>query len=182
MVFTIKKKNFPYRNFIDRSENFKIKSPEKTKIQSSSKIHNYGKWYSIKHHWVKFWADIESDEDEDKDEYEIKTHLYELKLKQTSLTNLKNPDFNKILVLKTKKDLVSFGKKYGVNKPNNDTDIFFLKLNWNKIVKDFGGIEITVSQTSNIRRHPDTSWYSDWDIPSGCIWNTTLVKEINKIK
>lgn len=183
-MVVIKKDDIPYRNFIDTRKKFKFKPLNKKKINSFPKIVAFGKWYAIKHYWMGFFNNNKYDEINEQNEYKLnkKYNLYELKFKQKSLTNLKNVDFDKILVLKTKKDMIAFSKKY--RDTNIDLESYgnMVNINWNKVVKNFGGIEVTVYPVSNyIRRHPDTSWYAMWDVPSGCIWNNKIIKEINKI-
>jgi hypothetical protein len=49
----INKKDFPYRNFINKFEKFRITPFKKKKLRPSPKIFNFGKWYSLKHYWAR---------------------------------------------------------------------------------------------------------------------------------
>ena len=176
----INKKDFPYRNFINKFEKFRITPFKKKKLRPSMKIDYFGKWYSIKHYWAGFWY-----EDDWKNENEFKMpqkkHLFELKFKKNSLTNLQNPSFDKILVLKTKKDLILFCKKYMIEEPVFINYWEAAKIDWNKVITDFGGIEIRVLLSYKIIEGKYTSWYQSWDCPSGCIWNDKIINEVIKI-
>jgi hypothetical protein len=179
----IKKQDFPYRNFINKIEIFKMKTFKKKELTPYQKlINNFGKWYSIKYYWAEF---MYSDSWENKNEFKLnkKYHLHELKFKHNSLTDLNNPSFNKILVIKTKKNIIKFCKKYMIEEPSKNYygSWDYPQIDWNKVVKDFGGIEITVNPSHNIREGKYTSWYSSWDIQSGCIWNDKIIKKVTKI-
>ena len=115
-----------------------------------------------------------------------KFHLYEIKFKYNSFTDLNNPSFDKILIIKTKKNLIKFCKKYMIEEPSVSSGSDYrlsqkANIDWNKVVKDFGGIEITIIPSWAIRIGKYTSWYDSWDIPSGCIWNDQIIKKITKI-
>lgn len=177
----ITKKDFPYRNFINKFEKFRITPFKKKKLRPSMKIDYFGKWYSIKHYWAEFWY-----EDDWKNENEFKMpqkkHLFELKFKKNSLTNLQNPSFDKILVLKTKKDLILFCKKYMIKEPVFTNRWQGAWIDWNKVITDFGGIEIQVLlKSSKIISGKYTSWTYMWDCPSGCIWNDKIINKVIKI-
>ncbi len=103
-------------------------------------------------------------------------------LGKTPTTTLENPNINKILLIKTERELFQFVRKYkSVDQKEDELSLLtntFL-INWIKVARDFGGIEIS-------RFFPMASmsqkWYRDWEIGCGCIWNLKLVKEINIIK
>ena len=172
----IHKKDFPYRNFINKFENFMISKIRftKKKLRPYGKIMDtFGKWYSIKHYWAELYY-----EDNWKNENEFimpkNLHLFEIQLKKNSLTDLQNPSFDKILVLKTTKDLIMFCKKYMIKEPEF--------IDWNKVITDFGGIEIQVPiKSPKIISGKYTSWTYMWDCPSGNIWNDKIIKEVTKV-
>jgi hypothetical protein len=183
----INENEFPFRNFINNFDNYEIMPFKKKKIASLSKIYGFGKWYSIKHYWAEWKSEFGEFGEfrRNKDEFKMhkNDHLFDVKLKKNSLTDLQNPSFDKILVLKTHKDLIQFCRKYMTKEPkfrNGEWDM--ASLNWNKVVIDFGGIEIQVLiRNSKIRTGKYTSWTLEWDCPSGCFWNNELIKEIKRI-
>lgn len=110
--------------------------------------------------------------------YEIENiYLYGIYLKKNSLTDISKKNPNKILVIKTYGDMVKFSKKYKLKLPNSNG--FYTWIDWYKVSKDFGGIEIPkFIKKAHITLDEYTSWYYGWDIPSGVIWNIDIIKEI----
>ena len=55
-------------------------------------------------------------------------------------------------------------------------------IDWNKVITDFGGIEIQVLPKIIYGKYGKyTSWTTVWDCPSGCIWNDKIINEVIKI-
>ncbi len=94
-------------------------------------------------------------------------HKYIHKINIIGKTNIRNKDKNKCLIINNLQDFDIFYKKYG-----NKDSIF-----WNKVVEDYGGIEICPFFIE--RKH--IFWYSMWDVASGCIWNTNIISNTELI-
>ena len=118
-----------------------------------------GLWYSIGYSW-KTWCYMEAFHLEG---FQYRTQLYI------------NP--NKVLHLNAVKDIDRFTKKYGVDsyvsKDGTLTDT--VRIDWTKVAEKWCGIEISPYQWSR-RLTGGAGWYYGWDIASGCIWDTSILK------
>ena len=102
------------------------------------------------------------------DRYKEKSYIYDIKIKKGVLTsNLLDIKKGKILVIRSKTDVINFDNKYG--KIEHST------IDWTKVSKDFSGIEFAPYHHS-LRMKYD--WYYSLDIASGCIWDTSVLKNI----
>ena len=153
-----------------------------------------GLWYSIRDSYIKF---INFKQTFNKDSILPKNlNIYKLTIYPNSLTtDIKNPDPNKILQLKTYDDVKLFNKIYKTKyykKPEKgkDSDILyhFIWIDWVKVAKDFGGIEfhpyigIHTKLFDEQKKKEVFLWYSQIEYDSGCIWNLkNIVKNIEKI-
>ena len=187
----IKQSDFPYRNIISKKKIIKLINikPHKT---ANNHHKPPGLWYGFKHYWgenllLKMWyISINYNIKQPNKKYKI-NNLYKLVLKKNSLTDIDNPDKNKILSLKTKKDIQKFTIKYYNNKLH--------KILWYNVMQDYGGIEIprfhkklheynlplTIDNSKKNIYHKIAEWYNGWDVPSGCIWNSNVQHSIIKI-
>jgi len=52
---------------------------------------------------------------------------------------------------------------------------FFDQIDWPKIAQTYGGIEIAPYIWE---RRLESLWYYPWDCASGCVWNSTAIKEL----
>ena len=87
--------------------------------------------------------------------------------------------------MQSKSDLGKFIKKYGyiVNEVLNSIQ----KINWEKVIQEFGGFEInnklkkifTSTVTSIDKPLP---FYDIFDVPSGVIWNKSILFRIEFLK
>tara|TARA_B110000971_G_C19674803_1_gene348311 strand:+ start:9 stop:587 length:579 start_codon:yes stop_codon:yes gene_type:complete len=188
----IKQSDFPYRNIISKKNIVKINN-----IKPHKKYNKYrkphGLWYGFRHYWGEnlllkmYFMDIDYNIKKPNKIYKVKS-LYKLTLKKNSLTDINNPNKNKILSLKTKKDMIKFTKKYKKNQ----------KILWYNVMNDYGGIEIPryhkklheynlggplFSDDSKKKNIFDEirEWYDGWDVPSGTIWNSNVPHIIVKI-
>ena len=220
----IKQKNVPYRNHLDRRGSLKFlkKDIKDIKVltkkdlvnakQKKGRFKPIGFWYGIKHYWLDMvirygMSDFELDfkKDDPNYKYDITNYkLYEVVLKKGSITTLDKPNKNKILVIRTYKDLIDFTNKYAVSKktklkyPNYITQkVKYSRdhtrdlVNWIKVSKDFAGIEIPKHFPKALMfdiPHPKIGielyhvyWYYGWDVPSGCVWNVSVIKKIKLI-
>jgi len=105
-----------------------------------------GLWYAIGDSWYKFWY---------KNHLKMKIlpkniNIFKLSIRKNSFTtNVKNPDPNKILRIKTNDDVKLFTKLYRM-KPyiertilDSNKNVYFDHniIDWQKVAKKFGGIE-----------------------------------------
>jgi hypothetical protein len=153
-----------------------------------------GLWYSIRDSYIKF---INFKQKFDNDSILPKNlNIFKLTIYPKHLTtDIKNPNPNKILQLKTYDDVKLFNKIYKTDyykkpKKSKDSDILFhfIWIDWVKVAKDFGGIEfhpyigIHTKLFDEQKKKEVFLWYSQIEYDSGCIWNLkNIVKNIEKI-
>jgi hypothetical protein len=165
-----------------------------------------GLWYAIGDSWYKYWY---------KNHLEMKNlpknlNIFKLSIRKNSFTtDIKNPNPNKILRIKTNNDVILFTKLYCI-KPykklsgtllkkeqfsNNNWEMFKNIyhddniIDWQKVSKKFGGIEFNpyinqvINPIKNGKKPILINWYTTVDIPSGCIWNLKpIINNIEKMK
>jgi len=165
-----------------------------------------GLWYAIGDSWYKYWY---------RNFLEMKNlpknlNIFKLFIRKNSFTtDIKNPNPNKILRIKTNDDVKLFTKLYSI-KPykklrgtllkkeqfsNNDWKMFKNiyhddnLIDWEKVSKKFGGIEFNpyihqvINPIKNGKKSILIMWYNTVDISSGCIWNLKpIVDNIQKMK
>ena len=95
-------------------------------------------------------------------------YIHKLNLNYGTLTTINNKNPNKILVVDNLTDFNKFELEY--LKPNKF-------INWHKVSKNYGGIEICPYFISK----RTTRWYYPWDVASGCIWNSSIIKNTEVI-
>tara|TARA_B100001093_G_scaffold482563_1_gene514328 strand:- start:635 stop:1201 length:567 start_codon:yes stop_codon:yes gene_type:complete len=159
-----------------------IKLPKRNRVDKNKKIsinfnRNYnqrvdfkpsGLWYACNNEWLKFTQDWISEKHH--------KYIHKLNIKRNVLTNIREKNKKKILVIKNLKDLDLFFNKYSfkVDWFNKWPKLKSLEkqnylIDWEKVSQDFGGIEICPYLGK--KRLPRYFWYSTWDVASGCIWN-----------
>ncbi len=152
-----------------------------------------GLWYAIGDSWYKFWY---------KNHLEMKNlpknlNIFKLAICKNSFTSdIKNPDPNKILRIKTNDDVKLFTKLYRMKPYKKQTildskeNVYFdhNTIDWQKVAKKFGGIEFNpyihqvIKPIKNGAKKIIITWYTTVDIPSGCIWNLKpIVENIQKM-
>ena len=119
-----------------------------------------GFWYGIDNAWID-WCESEMPE-------WVTPHRYKLDI-----------DMSKVLVVDT------IEKMRDMNKHVVNTDEYFHKFNydidWTYFdKKGYKGIEIP-RYMYELRMNHDFFWYYSWDVASGCIWDTSIIKSITKI-
>jgi hypothetical protein len=147
-----------------------------------------GFWYAIDHWWLDFYTN----------DYEIKGgkqfkysgYFYKIKIHTELYGKISNPDPNKILLIKTTKELKLLESIYaitnnGTKKLNKFAGKDYNYVNWVQVAKDFAGIEIqlnpwqTGQNTVNLNyKNYLPFWFSAWDVPSGCIWSWSVLSQI----
>ena len=148
-----------------------------------------GFWYAQKDTWfnrISF---------ESENYYPYNGYIYEVTInKKVTLHEMIDPD--SVLVLTNLSEMREFYQKYrqrytDLHEPyNNDvlikpnTYLFLSRgsINWIKVSKDYGGIEIPGARfqdkedsNKNINYFDQDNWFYNWDVPSGCIWNIKCV-------
>ena len=150
----------PKRNKIDKNKkiNFNFKKVYK---QSNSDFKPNGFWYSYYNDWYNFIQ-------KEAQQFQYK-YIHKININSKVLTDIKNKNKDKILVINNLKDFDIFNKRYGHihHGENKKFDV----VNWKKVSKDYGGIEIGPYLIK--RRH--LSWYYSFDVASGCIWNIKAI-------
>lgn len=85
-------------------------------------------------------------------------------------------DKTNVLVIQTLEEFDLFHNTYCTPHP-------FLKseshINWKKVSETYDGIEIS-DHFCERRLEEHCSWYYGWDVASGCIWNTDIIKVVGK--
>ena len=85
-------------------------------------------------------------------------------------------DKTNVLVIKTLEDFDNFHNKYRA------LNIYYNKLvniNWERVSEEYDGIEIS-DYFYERRLTGWCSWYYGWDLASGCIWNTNIIKVVGE--
>jgi len=118
-----------------------------------------GFWYGIGTSWLD-WVKYEMPEWESKNVF------------------LLDIDDSKILKISNDDGLLKFHDKYGqYSMPG-----YYQKLiNWKKVAEHYDGIEI-VPYLVSMRMDNRVPWYYGWDVASGCIWGSGVIKKIKKIE
>lgn len=92
-------------------------------------------------------------------------------------------DTNKIAKINSEKSRKEFEIKYGwvgnsdkqsggnLSKYKGEEHPRSLWINWQDVMKDYDGVELTDEGLYN------QNWSEGWDIPSGCIWNKNALKD-----
>lgn len=151
---------FPKRSLISKYKNINISS--NSDYSHKSQYKPTGLWFSYYSAWYNF---IISNELYDW----LHKYIHSINIKSGYLTNIHNKSKSKLLVIKNNNEFDIFHKRYKV-KTNEDL------IDWNIVSNDYGGIEI-----SNLVTRNNIDWYYTWDIPSGCIWNYKLIKNIKLV-
>lgn len=127
-----------------------------------------GLWYSIGIDWLKwcqsegFWTQFK--------------YLYELNLDSSVLTK-GEPNAEKILSIETPAELTVFNRRY-----TKKTLIGSHCIDWERVQKDYGGIEFATYSKSYLTRDQILMiWYYSLDCAGGCIWNTRLIDSLRLI-
>lgn len=55
------------------------------------------------------------------------------------------------------------------------------KIDWPEVSKKTKGIEIPI-YFRKYSRDPEHDWYSTWDVESGCIWDLSAIKKVEKLQ
>ena len=86
-----------------------------------------------------------------------------------------------ILHITDEQHLEKFNKMYSINHPADldGTKGLDKVIDWPRVASDYAGIEICPYLSSK-RNDDDFFWYYGWDVASGCIWDSSGIKELIK--
>jgi len=130
---------------------------QKKDLKQSNHWKPKGFWYSFGTEWVD-WVRTEMPEWE-------KPHLFKIDV-----------DTSRILQLNSTSDIQEFTKKYG-----NNEEKWTGYIDWVKVSEEYGGVEMPDYSNLWSLRY-EYMWLSTWDISSGCIWDLSLIKDIEKLQ
>ena len=116
-----------------------------------------GYWFACGPEWIEFTRR------EMKSKYYENGYLYEFEF---NYTDINNPDPNHMLSIRNNNHYEIFKEKY--LRPDTFPD-------WPKIAQDFGGIELCPLPSDY------NFWLRTWDVPSGCFWNSDVVKTMRTL-
>ena len=85
-------------------------------------------------------------------------------------------DKTNVLVIQTLEEFDSFHDKYCSLNPYRHESTH---INWKRLSENYDGIEIT-NYLYERRLDSKCEWYYGWDVASGCIWNTDIIKVVGK--
>jgi len=114
-----------------------------------------GFWYDCDGEWSR-WIDSEMPHWKGKHNYKVQV------------------DLSKMIVIRNYKQLKAFEEKYGIKKPYGDG---YMEIDWPKVAQNYSGIEIApYIQSARF----SVLWYYGWDVASGCIWEKSALKNVEK--
>jgi hypothetical protein len=119
----------------------------------------HGFWYACDNSWYYRCKELLSTGGLDLD--------WDLSLKHKYVITI---DMSKIIRLENDANLEKFTKTY------RDGGWDFI--NWDLVAKTYGGVECCPYFTNLGEKY---RWYKNWDIPSGCVWDKSVILDIKKI-
>lgn len=132
------------------------------KIILDKRIYEQGTWMKPCGLWITI------DGDDDWKQWCLQAEFREDYLKVKNEFKIVKTD--KILLLETEIKFKMFTKLY-VNENNS------MCIDWEKVASDYDGIIIPI-YFYQYRLDNAYMWYYGWDCVTGCIWNTSIMKEL----
>jgi hypothetical protein len=119
-----------------------------------------GLWYGIGPSWVNF---VRSEMPTRETEHVFKIDIDESKMK----------------IIRNYEDLLEFEKEYstpieGMYSFNNR----YRYIDWERVARDYSGIEIAPYISEARMKH---MWYYGWDLASGCIWGSGVIRKFKRL-
>jgi len=155
---------FPKRNKIDKKSTLTFKKKYIQKLKAYKPI---GFWYSCYGAWYK-WILMEGMGDF------LHKYIHKININPGVLTNIRNKDKNKLLIINNLKDFDTFNDRYKAERRMRTKH----RINWKAVSNDYGGIEISPYRSE---RSLSPLWYYGWDVASGCIWNTQSIIKTSEL-
>ncbi len=125
--------------------------------QNRHSFKSKGLWYAIGNAWLD-WCKSEMPG-------WVTTYMYTIDI------SIKN----NILHLNTRESVKKFSKQYGIEVWGRLREI-----NWEQVNEDYDGVEFN-PYFYDQKFALDTLWYSGIDVPSGVIFNTDIIENMNKV-
>lgn len=163
------------------------------RIEQDNPYKPQGFWYAPSFQWLEFYRNNIGD---------IKNCRYMYKLK-LFYTKYSKPDPKKVLRIKNESTFDKFTIKYGsIQKSKYSNKRFSFIIDWNKVAKNYGGIEIipliksriNTEDPNIIKKYNDkfkfiddinnvrlAFWLDTFDIDSGCVWEPEAIKKIKRM-
>jgi hypothetical protein len=89
-------------------------------------------------------------------------------------------NLNRMCVIRTKEEMEEFHRKYSFRAEIYDR--VPNAIDWVAVSRDYEGIEICPYQHKfRTKFKKEYSWYSVWDIASGCVWGSSAFKGVTEI-
>lgn len=161
----------PKRNKIDTKKNIKLTREYK---HISDQFKPNGLWYGCNDDWYNWVKKAGMKKF-------LHKYIHKINIKNNVMTDIRNKDKNKLLIIKNIKDFDIFNKRYGVGSLKRLANGMYIsyKINWKKVAKEYGGMEICPAV---LKERGDYIWYAAWDTASGCIWDTkSIIRNIELI-
>lgn len=121
-----------------------------------------GLWYGFGTSWIDF---IRAEMPERETH-----HVFKIEI-ETNSTDMINVDIEKMFLW--------FSKKY--KDPEKEGKYGNHKINWPEVTEKYKGIEFP-EYFDKFRLDPEHGWYYPWDIECGCIWDTSIIKNVIKLQ
>ena len=191
-MLTITKSDLPHRNHESYKEIIQLRNRSQGKENFSTKPQ--GLWYGFGDSWLGWQQNADADFVEVPD----KAIIYDLKINAFA-TFAEPANTKKVLVLSTETESDQFYSKYKTTMGEvfgipGLRDIGLSEyINWHHVANDYAGIEIpTIDRYPNgIQRYrrlsenydsalPNHRFMHHWDVPSGCIWDISVVESFSQ--
>jgi len=156
----------PYRNKMKHNNDLNFNPNQR--YNNDINIKPFGFWYQINNCAID-WGELDWG-----------NFCYTVELKKNILNKK-----HKLLSLKTVEEIKTFNKKYKVTHFRN-LDINMI--DWGEVAEDYGGFEIKNYKKIDQELRKEKKyikkygWFNSFDFSSGCIWDLTLIKNIEFFK
>ena len=121
-----------------------------------------GLWYDIDCSWAE-WCEH--------NEYSIGSNHFLLEI-----------DYEDVLVIDTAEKLVQFHDQFSfVPEELKSVSGDWRRIDWAKLAKYYTGIEIAPYREEQVGLR-GYFWYQMWSVPSGCIWDLSIIKSVVKVE
>lgn len=177
--------NLPKRNKFDTKKKIIVDYEHKYIQNEQFGYKPNGFWYGCHNGWYNYII-------KNKLSTFLHKYIHQINIYKNAKTNIQNKDKNKLLVIKSKKDLHLFEQKYGKSFDHIMGPDYLI--NWHKVAKQilkgfwattfgghakhYGGIEICPFYKS---KKYNTSWLDTFDAASGCVWNIKPIIKNTKL-
>jgi len=170
---------------LKRLKNTRSLSDIKNIFEDRTHIKPQGFWYSLKWYWIAnlnegydYWNIDYSIDDNRKYFVTDRGFLYDITIDDNKFVHLGDKkNINKIIQIRNYEDMLDF---FGEYKHSDSTDRHEI-IDWKKVYMDYGGIELAVIKHQSYFDQEKRRWWLNWDVASGCVWNSDVVQKIKWI-